>query len=89
MFVYILNINSQELGPKSFVWVRMKIRSFPKSITYHTREFQITSNYTRRLILYALNFLLNKNGESHMSDTGVVHLRRYKYSHRNLEMSEH
>ncbi len=91
MFVNRLNFNSQELASKYFLRFRMRNTSlpFPNSIKNHTRKFQIISNYTKPIVLCAINFSLKKNGKSNMSRIEVVNLGGHKYSYRNLEMGEH
>jgi hypothetical protein len=89
LFVYRLDIIFKELDPKSFLRFGMRITSFPYGLKNHTREFQIISNYTKLIVVCAINFLLKKNRKSNVSWNEVVNPGGYKYSSRNLEMGEH
>lgn len=84
--MYRLDINSQEIGPKPFFRLRMRITSFPNGIRNHVREFQIISNQTKSIVLCTMNFLLKKDRKLNVSWNEVVNPREYKYSSRNLEM---
>ena len=67
----------------------MRITSFSNGIKNHRRKFQIISNYTKPLVLCAINFLLEKGGKLNVYRIEAANLRGYTYSYRNLEMAEH
>jgi len=87
--VYRLIFNSKELASKSFLQLRMKITSLLNGIKNYTRKIEVINNYTKPMVLYAINFLSKKGGKSDMSNNGIVNLSIYKSYYRNLEMGEY
>ena len=89
MFVYRPIFNSKELASKSFLQLRMKITSLLNGIKNNPRKLEVINNYTKPMVLSAINFLSKKGGKSDMSSNEIVNLSRYKSSYRNLEMGEY
>ena len=66
----------------------MIITSLLKGIKNNPRELQVINNYTKSMVLYAINFLSKKGGKSDIASNKIVNLSGYKASYRNLEMGE-
>lgn len=87
--MYRLNFNSKELASKSFLQLRMKITSLINGIKNNPRELRVINNYTKPMVLYAINFLSKKGRKSDISSNEIVNLSIYKSYYRNLEMGEY
>jgi len=87
--VYRSIFNSKELASKSFLQLRMKITSLLNGIKNYTRKLEVINNYTKPMVMYAINFLSKKGGKSDMSSNEILNLSIYKSYYRNLEMGEY
>ena len=67
----------------------MKITSLLNGIKNNPRKLEVINNYTKPMVLSAINFLSKKGGKSDMSNNEIVNLSIYKSYYRNLEMGEY
>ncbi len=81
--------NSKELASKSFLHLRMRITSLLNGIKNNPGELKVNNNYTKSMVLFAINFLSKKGGKSDISSNEIVNLSGYRASYRNLEMDEY
>jgi hypothetical protein len=66
----------------------MKFTTLRTDIKNYIRKFQIISNYTKLVVLFAINFLFKKGARRDVSIGEVVNPRGPEYSYRNLELGE-
>ena len=87
--MYRLNFNLQELASKYFFRFKIGFHPLPNDIKYHIDKFQFISNFSKRRVLCATNFLLKKGSKSDVSIDDVVKPKISKYSYRNVELGEY
>jgi len=87
--VYRLKFNLQELASKYFLQFRIGFNSLPNDIKYHIDKFQFISNFSKRRVLRATNFLLKEGSKSDVSIDDVVNPKISKSLYRNVELGEY